>query len=59
MSSGIAPSEGPRYLGKCNYCGEDIYTDMEHWEMHDGILYCSMDCLLEDLECFHFMGVTD
>ena len=59
MGSGIAPDEGPEYLGKCKYCGMEIYTDMEHYEMPDGELYCSSDCLLYDLDDYHYMGVFD
>ena len=51
MGSGIAPSEGPEYLGKCEYCGREIYDNMEHWcipWVNGDDYYCSSDCLLYD-----------
>lgn len=59
MGSGISASEGPTYIGKCDYCGREIYTDMEHWELPDGSLYCSTDCFLYVMDDYHYMGVID
>jgi len=59
MGSGIAPDDGPEYLGKCVYCGQEIWSDMEHWELPEYGLYCCTDCLLYDIDDYHYMGVTD
>ena len=62
MGSGIAPDDGPAFIGKCGYCGQEIYTDMEHWEIpsNDGdTYYCSTDCLLYAIDDYHIMGETD
>jgi len=60
MGSGIAPDEGPMYLGKCEYCGREIYDSMEHWEIpwvSGDEYYCSTDCLLYALGDYHYVGV--
>lgn len=59
MGSGIAPSEEPDYLGKCEYCDVDIFSDEEHYELPDGALYCSIDCLAEDFDKYHVFGEVD
>lgn len=51
--------EGPVYLGECEYCGVSIYTDMEHYELPDETLYCSSECLLEDMDRYHQFGEVD
>ena len=51
--------EGPAYLGECEYCGVSIYTDMEHYELPDETLYCSSECLLEDMDRYHQFGEVD
>ena len=47
------------FLGDCEYCGVGIYSDWEHYEMPDGTLYCSSDCLLEDMDKYHMWGEID
>ena len=59
MGSGIAPDEGPAFIGKCDYCGQEIFSDMEHWELPHGGLYCSTDCLIYALDDYHIMGEID
>lgn len=54
--SGISPSEEPELIGECRYCRRDIHSDEEHYEFYDGTMYCSEDCLLKDLERYHYMG---
>lgn len=54
----MGASEGPAYIGQCECCGEYIYTDMEHYELPDDTLYCSSECLLEDMDKYHTFGVT-
>ena len=56
--SGIE-SEGPGYLGECECCGIGIYTDMEHYELPDETLYCSTECLMEDMDQYHYFGMVD
>ena len=55
----MGASEGPVYLGECEYCGVSIYTDMEHYELPDETLYCSSECLLEDMDRYHHFGEVD
>ena len=59
MGSGIATSEGPMYLGRCEYCDKEIYSDEEHYELPDDTLYCSEDCLIAYYDAYHYWGVTD
>ena len=59
MGSGIAPGKEPEYIGKCDYCGQEVYSDMEHYEMPDGELYCCADCLLYAMDDYHVWGVID
>lgn len=51
--------DGPAYLGCCDFCGIPIYTDMEHYDIPDVGMYCSAECLLDDLDQYHIWGVTD
>lgn len=52
----MGSSEEPIRIGSCDYCGVGINSDEEHYELPDGTMYCSSDCLLEDMDKYHVWG---
>lgn len=49
----------PIRIGRCENCGVEINSDDEHYELPDGSLYCSSDCLIEDFDKYHMWGEVD
>ncbi|MDI3528300.1 MAG: hypothetical protein PWQ23_119 [Thermoanaerobacter sp.] len=48
LTSGHEPQRKSKILGKCKYCGEEIYNDSEYVE-YEGNLYCDTYCLAKGI----------